>query len=312
MTPQVFPLANGAQLGYEILGADHLKRGVRPIVLINGMSGRYEDWETLSIPLSKLRPVLVFDHRDFGASIVKTSKREEITTLSMAEDAIALIDHLRFRGIDACGGSMGGVILQQILILASTTPSAVPFRIHHALLAATTTKIPRGDPEFIEYLAKPPPVDGQLTEERKMTIARPMVELGYDVDFLRTPEGKAKVEKLLPSMILKRPSKQIARQALSVRNTDTRPLLPSIPSSIPILVIHGTKDRIIHYAESNYLTRHIKHAQRIAIDPSGKVPGSVPSEAYGHSWCEYFEPRIWVNVVQTFTKGGVEEERVKL
>ncbi|KAF8320202.1 uncharacterized protein EI90DRAFT_3080955 [Cantharellus anzutake] len=105
--------------------------------------------------------------RDFGASIVKTSKREEITTLSMAEDAIALIDHLGFRGIDACGGSMGGVILQQILILASTTPSAVPFRIHHALLAATTTKIPRGDPEFIEYLAKPPPVDGQLTDERK-------------------------------------------------------------------------------------------------------------------------------------------------
>ncbi|KAF8320186.1 uncharacterized protein EI90DRAFT_3080840 [Cantharellus anzutake] len=49
MTPQVFPLANGAQLGYEILGADHLKRGVRPIVLINGMLGRYEDWETLSM-----------------------------------------------------------------------------------------------------------------------------------------------------------------------------------------------------------------------------------------------------------------------
>ncbi|KAF8320203.1 uncharacterized protein EI90DRAFT_3080963, partial [Cantharellus anzutake] len=64
MTPQVFPLANGAQLGYEILGADHLKRGVRPIVLINGMSGRYEDWETLSIPLSKLRPggLLIFSN----------------------------------------------------------------------------------------------------------------------------------------------------------------------------------------------------------------------------------------------------------
>ncbi|KAF8322824.1 uncharacterized protein EI90DRAFT_3077378 [Cantharellus anzutake] len=97
-----------------------------------------------------------------------------------------------------------------------------------------------------------------------------------------------------------------ARQALLVRNTDTRPLLPSIPSSISILVTHGTKDRIIHYAESNYLTRHIKHAQRIAIDPSGKVPGSVPSVAYGHSWYEYFEPRVWVNV------GGVEEERIKL
>ncbi|KAF8320208.1 uncharacterized protein EI90DRAFT_2610737 [Cantharellus anzutake] len=92
--------------------------------------------------------------------------------------------------------------------------------------------------------------------------------------------------------------------SFQVRNTDTRPLLPSIRLSIPILVIHGTKDRIIHYAESNYLIRHIKHAQRIAIDPSGKVPGSVPSGAYGYSWYEYFEPRVWVNVAQTFTKGG--------
>ncbi|KAF8320219.1 uncharacterized protein EI90DRAFT_3081068 [Cantharellus anzutake] len=60
--------------------------------------------------------------RDFGASVVKASKREEITTLSMAEDAIAFIGHLGFRGIDACSGSMRGVILQQILILTSTTP----------------------------------------------------------------------------------------------------------------------------------------------------------------------------------------------
>jgi hypothetical protein len=89
-------------------------------------------------------------------------------------------------------------------------------------------------------------------------------------------------------------------------------MLPSIPSSIAILVIHGTKDRIIHHVESNDLTKHIKHAQRIAIDPSGKVPGSVPSEAYGHSWYEYFEPQVWVDVVQTFTKGGVEEMRAKL
>ena len=71
------------------------------------------------------------------------------------------------------------------------------------------------------------------------------------------------------------------------------------------MIVHGTKDRIIHYAESNYLTKHLKHAVRVVIDPSCKTPGSVPSADYGHSWYEYFEPQVWVDVIQTFTKGGI-------
>ncbi len=93
--------------------------------------------------------------------------------------------------------------------------------------------------------------------------------------------------------------------ARQVRIADTRPFLPSVPSSIPILIIHGTKDRIIHYAESNYLTKYLQNAIRIAIDPSRKTPGSIPSADYGHSWYEYFDVQVWINVIQTFTKSGV-------
>ena len=126
----------------------------------------------------------------------------------MAADLISLLSYLGFKNIDACGWSMGGVILQRLLIL-SAAPGALPFRVHHALLTATTTKAPHGDPEFIEYLTNPPRFPGPLTDEKKMMIVRPMVELSYDVDFLKTPEGRAKVEKMLPSMIVKRPYSQI-------------------------------------------------------------------------------------------------------
>ncbi len=132
----------------------------------------------------------------------------------MAADLIALIKHLGFKDIDACGWSMGGVILQHILIL-SAKPGTLAFRVHHALLTATTTKAPHSDPEFIEYLStlsNLPQFPEPLTDEQKMLMAKPMVDLCCDVDFLKTPEGKEKVKKLLPSMIVKRPRTQIGTQ----------------------------------------------------------------------------------------------------
>src|SRR5260370_18779066 len=132
----------------------------------------------------------------------------------MAADLIALIKHLGFKDIDACGWSMGEVILQHVLIL-SAAPGALAFRVHHALLTATTTKAPHSDPEFLQYLStlsNPRQFLEPLTDEQKMLMAKPMVDLCYDVDFLKTPEGEAKVKKLLPSMIVKRPQTQIGMQ----------------------------------------------------------------------------------------------------
>src|SRR5260370_35412115 len=102
--------------------------------------------------------------------------------------------------------------------------------------------------------------------------------------------------------------------ALQVHSADTRPFLPSVPPSLSIMIIHGTKDCIIHYSESNYLTELLKNAVHVAIDPSQKTLGSIPSRDYGHSWYEYFEAQVCVDVIQTFTKGGVglEGENAKL
>lgn len=107
---------------------------------------------------------------------------------------------------DACIG-LSGFILQQILI----TPN-LPFTVEHAILAATATKPPHADPEFIELslggLSRPP--SNKLTpEERKqraISIARQMTELGYDKEWLKVPENQALVEKKIPEAMVARPS----------------------------------------------------------------------------------------------------------
>lgn len=52
---KLFPRPDGAQLGYVILGEEHLKNGGRPFVILNGMSMRFEDWDVISKPLSEKR-----------------------------------------------------------------------------------------------------------------------------------------------------------------------------------------------------------------------------------------------------------------
>lgn len=173
-------------------------------------------------------------NRDIGASIVANKANVELSIPLMATDAIALVTNLGWKSVDMLGFSMGGkclfvlsansfvllpscyadarlgppgFILQQILI----TPN-LPFTVEHAILAATATKPPHADPEFIELslggLSRPP--GNKLTpEERKqraISIARQMTELGYDKEWLKVPENQALVEKKIPEAMVARPS----------------------------------------------------------------------------------------------------------
>jgi len=309
--PSVFPLPNGAQIGYEILGSEHLGKGIRPLVLICGMSMRYEEWDPLSKPLARKRPVLLFDNRDFGASIVKTSAREEFTIATLAADAVSLIEHLGWKSVDFCGFSMGGGVLQQILITTS-----LPFTIGHAVLAATTTKAPHGDPEFLEYMSKlfhrAQQSGVRLTDAQRPDITREMGELNYDKEWLKDPVNKAKFERSLPTELRGRPVKVIAQQAQALSATDVRSSLPRISPGIQILVIHGTLDRLIHYAESEYIMRGIPHARRVTVDPSRQIPGSVPTDQFGHFWFQYFDTDVWMSVMETFLDDLQTIDKAKL
>ena len=91
------------------------------------------------------------------------------------------------------------------------TPS-LPFSIDHAILAATTTKAPDADPEFVQLVmsSSPQPDDSIITPEQReqqaLAIARKMTEMGYDPDWLSVRKNRAIVEAKLPDMIVGRPA----------------------------------------------------------------------------------------------------------
>lgn len=95
--------------------------------------------------------------------------------------------------------------MQQILV----TPS-LPFTVPHAILAATTTKAPHGDPEFIDLMlnprAKPAgPVTAEQRRQQALDYSRRFTELGYDPEWLSVPGNKELLEAKLPNQIVGRP-----------------------------------------------------------------------------------------------------------
>jgi len=219
----------------------------------------------------------------------------------MAADTIALVESLGWKKVDMLGFSMGGSILQQILV----TPS-LPFSIGHAILAATTTKAPDANPEFLQLIMpSSPQPDGSIItpEQRKqqaLVIARKVTEMGYDPEWLSVPKNRAIVEAKLPDMIVDRPAAVIAQQALTIRDVDHRPNLYLVPTNIKVLVIHGTLDRMIPHGESSFILEGITHATRVTV---GKKNGQVPTASYGHTWFDYFTPKVWLDVIEEFLDG---------
>lgn len=97
---------NNVDLHYRLEGD-----GPETIVLINGLADDLETWmEQVPDFLGAGHRVLRFDNRGIGKS---GRPKGPYTTALMAQDAKALVDHLKIRDFHLVGVSMGGMISQE-------------------------------------------------------------------------------------------------------------------------------------------------------------------------------------------------------
>ncbi|MCW2539342.1 MAG: alpha/beta hydrolase [Frankiales bacterium] len=125
--------ANGVKLHYEEAGSGP------PLLLIAGLGANRNSWATVVPVLSQRYRCITFDNRGAGQSDVPEGP---YTIEQLAGDTVALLEHLGTGPIPAIGWSMGGVILQSLLIdypaavskavLLSTLPSYTD--VQHAWL----------------------------------------------------------------------------------------------------------------------------------------------------------------------------------
>nr|GAT45820.1 predicted protein [Mycena chlorophos] len=291
-------LPDGAKLAYDIFGAEHLPT-TSPIVLVGGASPRSGvSGFVITFRSIGLRPQV-------GMGDSRLANRDEKHTIELlARDLLSLIQHLGWKQLSLCGFSMGGVVVQQLILLPyhPTKPTSLPFTATHVILAGSLCE-PLRDKRF--GLPPPPPAGKILSEQEKMDIAREMLSLSYDPAWLADPGNASRIQEMLGLMVAGRPRGVILKQMRAMNRFDFTDQHTRLPRSMQFLVIHGTLDRIVPPSCGEEIVRRIPWARSLEIDPAGNTRGTVPNVAFGHSWYEYFDVQVWVDVIEEFVGGGM-------
>jgi pimeloyl-ACP methyl ester carboxylesterase len=101
-----YAIINKIRMHYEVSGQGP------PVLLINGLSAPAVTWALQAKALARHFQVVAFDNRGVGESDLPPEP--VYTTGQMADDAAALLHHLRIGRAHVLGASMGGTIAQEL------------------------------------------------------------------------------------------------------------------------------------------------------------------------------------------------------
>ncbi|GAC98357.1 mitochondrial protein [Pseudozyma hubeiensis SY62] len=286
------PDSGGCRMAYRTLNSASSRT---PLFLINGLSAVMTDWSPLFESLAATRPVVISDHRAIGESTVTEEWDQELTLESMGLDVLHLASHLGYTTIDLLGFSMGGHITQALLSSPSATVvdglvSLAGVKIRKAVLSATMTKLPRGDANLNELNAEAEKIPDK--KQRNEFITEQMMRLQYHPSALDSnPTLQRKFQSRLREVRqTSRPAWIIGLQFMAIQQADLRKQLHRIPCTVPVLVIHGKRDRMVLWNESEHILTGIQHASRL----------TTPDEEFAHFWYDYFDIDFWSTSIVNF------------
>lgn len=231
---------NGINLYYEVHGAGE------PLLLIMGLGANVTNWEAQVPVFAREFQVISFDNRGAGRS---DKPQERYSIHQMADDAIGLMDELGVKSAHVFGMSMGGMIAQEIALRH-------PDRVRSLVLGATQAGGPgavRPNPatiqQFVSLAGLPPlqAIDIGLT-------------LFYSPEFIA--ENKVTlVGRSMSNIPLMAPGHALQKQVMAVIGFSAHGRLKDI--RVPTLILHGTADKIVPFANSAVLKKGIKDSKLI-------------------------------------------------
>ncbi|MCA1840614.1 MAG: alpha/beta hydrolase [Actinobacteria bacterium] len=234
-----------------------------PLVLITGLATPATAWGPLPAMLaSGGYRVVVLDNRDAGRS--GRCPEVEYTMADMASDVIAVLDALGLERANVLGISLGGMIAQEVALNH-------PRRVKRLVLVSTDPGVPERVidqsfwDEFTSFALLPP-------EERMRALVRLMTAPGF-------LEKDARGADLMITTRLSNGFEPDAfmRQITASINFSSAQRLPHL--KMPVMVIHGTQDRMIPFPNGRKLADLIPDCELVEVETSGHlVPAEAPQE----------------------------------
>jgi 3-oxoadipate enol-lactonase len=237
---------NGVEIQYEIGGDGP------PLVLISGLGQNMLAWAGVVGELRKHHRTLIFDNRGTGRSSIPAGP---YAIDAMADDAAGLIEYLEFGPAAVIGWSLGGSVLQSLLIrhrerlrcavLLNALPSYT--MVQHRWLDAQLA-LRRSD----------------ITAEALATMTLPWVLSPLILsDHARTAElVDAMARNPWPTTY-----EGYAAQGAAIRAYDSRPGLPTVTT--PTLVLVGAEDVLTPIAQSAEIAALVPGGELVVLGKGG-------------------------------------------
>ncbi|MFD1676689.1 alpha/beta fold hydrolase [Alicyclobacillus fodiniaquatilis] len=239
--------SNQADIYYEVMGEGE------PLILIMGLGGNLDWWGSgFRKRLAQRRQVIACDNRAAGRT---KSEKMDFSMEDMAEDVIALMDHLQCADADVFGMSMGGMIAQEMALRH-------PERVRRLILGCTSC----GGKEQI----RPTEAASRLLTMRPSNLEEAIM---HQLQLLFPPDYIAKNQvllKALSAVLGRQPMthKDFMRQYQAIeRWQGTFQRLPSL--SQPTLILHGEEDILLPVGNSTILADRLPNAKRMIYPGCG-------------------------------------------
>lgn len=233
---------------------DHQGHG-EDLILLGGMTSNHLGWNAVMPFLIKDYKVLRPDNRGAGQS---EAPSEHYTIAEMAEDIIALMDLLQIQKASIIGHSMGGMMLQYLLLHH-------PQRICKAVISSSSSKVPETSIFSIQTRMKL--MQAKLDKELMIELSFPWL---FSSEFM---SDKKRVQDTI-NVMMNNPYPQTPvgyeGQGRAVAHFDYRGKLKNV--STETLVLVGKEDLMTPVCCSEYIHQQMPSSSFKVIEKVAHIP----------------------------------------
>ncbi|KAF8897119.1 Alpha/Beta hydrolase protein [Infundibulicybe gibba] len=269
---------HGSRLESHSLYFEQHGRGLNPdfkVVFIMGLNSSCFGWgpQVRHFGVTTTHTILAFDNRGVGNS---GYPRGPYTTSAMAEDAIALLDHIGWtakRDLHIVGISLGGMIAQEMatriperiasLVLAVTTPGGRPWRNFPPWKGITSL----GRLIFTPDVAKKVPIVMEMLFPKTWLDEKAMDDTTDRTNYQVQAEGYIRRVGITRPQLF---GGHISQMAAGLTHYVSPERLRSISSSIPkVVIVTGDNDHLVLPVHSQELKACMPEAELVEWEDTG-------------------------------------------